>query len=454
MYITNPYTEQREEFEETPLSELKGLYNRIVKRTSQWSTLPIPKRVEALRSVMNQLSADRKEFETAISLDMGKPIRWCRVEIDRSLDETKDILDHAESWLRERSMPEGVSNDKAQGYVRYDPLGTVAVIAPWNFPVLIPLRGIIPALVSGNTVVFKPSELTLRVGKRLVSLFEKMIDPCPLVGVYGDRDLGEEVVKLPVSLIAFTGSSETGKKIARVAADSMKRCVFELGGLDAALVLQDADIASTAKELVLRNTANSGQACSAVKRVFADGSVYKSLIDAILEEEKKLTLGDPFDEKTDLGPLASANQLKRVESFVIDAREKGAKILRGGNRPGRTGFFFEPTVISEVPATTRLLSEEPFGPVMPVLQVNSIDEAVSRANETRYGLMASIFSRDTERAEKIATLLDAGSVCINSHFPGGSGTPFGGVKESGYGRIRSEAGLHEFTNVKFVKTRT
>jgi acyl-CoA reductase-like NAD-dependent aldehyde dehydrogenase len=284
-----------------------------------------------------------------------------------------------------------------------------------------------------------------------VALFESVLAPCPVFGAYGGRELGEAVTHLPVSLIAFTGSSATGRKIAQVAAAGLKRCVLELGGLDGAIVLKDADIAASAKEIVFRNSANSGQVCAAVKRVFVERALYPQFVRALQEEQAKLVLGDPLSPETDLGPLVSAPQLSRVESFVADAVQKGARVVRGGKRVGERGYFYEPTLLVDVPEGANLLREEPFGPVLPVLPIDSLAEGIAQVNSSPYGLMASLFTADTARAAEIASELDVGTVCINCHLAGGPGTPFGGVKESGYGRVRTEEGLHEYTNVKLIR---
>lgn len=455
MKIINPYTEEISDFPETSISELESGFSRVSELARSWALRSVAERVALCRQVMAEISRRRDEFAVAISQDMGKPIRWCHIELDRAFAENEHLLNHAERWLSGvASSDNQTQQDPAnRGHLRYDPLGVVAVISPWNFPVMIPLRGIIPALLAGNGIVFKPSELTLRSAKVLAELLVDVIPSCPIFTAYGDKDLGEAVTMLPVQLIVFTGSSATGKKIAKVAAEGLKRCVFELGGLDAAVVLADVDIEPTAKELVLRNTANSGQACSAVKRAIVDRKILPQLVAAMVKEEQQLVLGNPLDQRTDLGPLVSETQLNRVASYVNDAVSKGAKAAIGGGRPAGKGYFFSPTILVDVPHDAKLLTEEPFGPVLPVIPFDSIDEAVKLANATPYGLMASIFTKDRQLAGQLTGQLNAGTVCINCHLPGGPGTPFGGVKESGYGRIRTEEGLHEFVNVKWVRER-
>ena len=374
---------------------------------------------------------------------MGKPIRLARIEVERTIAEFSYSLQHAAAWLAQEPAP--------QGYVRYDPLGVVAVISPWNFPLMLPLRGIVPALLAGNTVLFKPSELTPRTAAAFVTCFTKHLAPCPLIPIYGDKPLGAALVNLPVSAVAFTGSTIVGKKIAASAANSLKHLSLELGGLDAAIVLDDAEISTAAVGIVKGNTANSGQVCSAAKRAFVLRSQFESFVAQAVKACQALRLGDPLDENTDIGPLVSEIQLQRVQSFVDDLVARGGKILCGGKRAPRKGFFFEPTIAIDIPKGARILSEEPFGPILPIVSVASVDEAVERANETDYGLTASIWTGNLSLAESLAGRLQVGSVSINAHVPGGPGTPWGGAKQSGLGRAKTKEGLREFTNVKFVR---
>lgn len=443
MKCVNPSTEEVTEFSDTPAAELPALYAKARERARTWARLSVGERIKALVPVTDGIEQQKEELARLIAAEMGKPIRLSRVEVDRTLEEFRYTLKRGAEWLAKEEAP--------HGYVRFDPLGVVAVISPWNFPLMLPLRGVVPALVAGNTVLLKPSELSLKTAKAFVSIFEKQIPDCPLFAAYGDKPLGAAVVELPVQVVAFTGSTDTGRKIAAASAGTLKRLVLELGGLDAGLVLDDADIPSAAKDLIRFNTANSGQVCSAVKRVYVSKAQYAAFVERAVEAAKALVVGDPLDEKTDLGPLVSETQLKRVQSFVDDARERGAKILCGGKRAARKGFFFEPTVIVDVPKDARLLSEEPFGPVLPILPFDGDAQAVELANSTQYGLTASVWSGDPARAEALAALIDVGSVSINAHIAPGPGAPWGGTKQSGFGRAKTKEGLREFTNTKFVR---
>ncbi len=446
MKITNPFTEVTSELAETPETELAGIFALAKERARQWAALGVAGRVAALKVVSDQIEKRGEELARSISTEMGKPIKLSRGEVKRTLEEFRYSLEHAVEWLGNEAAP--------HGYVRFDPLGVFAVISPWNYPLMLPLRGIVPALISGNTVIFKPSELSPYTAKLLMEIFEGALSPCPILAVYGDKALGAAVVDLPVAGVAFTGSTVVGQRIAEASAKTLKRLVLELGGLDAAIVFADADVETAAKSIVGFNTGNSGQVCNGVKRAIVAKSVCEKFALAAVEAAKALALGDPLSEQTALGPLVSLTQLERVTSFVEDARSKGARILTGGKRPVNQlskGFFFEPTVLIDVPETALMLQEEPFGPVLPIIPFNTEEEALTLANSTSYGLTASVWTNDTLRAERLAGLLDVGSVSINSHLPGGPGAPWGGTKLSGVGRAKTREGMREFTNTKFVR---
>jgi acyl-CoA reductase-like NAD-dependent aldehyde dehydrogenase len=347
------------------------------------------------------------------------------------------MLSNAEKFLE----PEHV--DGAE--IHFDPLGVVAVISPWNLPLLLPLRAIIPALLAGNTVICKPSELSPRVG---LFLAEILSPDAPLFVATGGRALGAQLVELPVRAIAFTGSTAVGKAIARESASSLKRVILELGGLDAAIVLADADVSRAACEIVKANARNTGQVCNAAKRALVDESIYQRFCDEAIQAARKLVYGDPLHEKTDVGPLVSKTQSERVESFLADALAQGAKATQV--EVPRQGFLFPQTILTQVPPTARLLREEPFGPLLPVLPFSTEEQAISMANDTPFGLTASVWTSDVCAFKRIADRLEVGLVRHNTHAAMQSGIPWGGAKESGIGRMKTKEGLREFTNVKAV----
>lgn len=412
-------------------------YERAARGASEWRRLSVLERVGALKGVHEQVATRREEFARALSAEMGKPISAARIEVQRALEEWQYLLDHAPAFLE----PEPCEG----GEVQFAPLGVVAVISPWNFPVLLPLRALVPALLAGNGVVFKPSELTLQTGALVGSVFAPDVPVCT---VTGGKELGAAVVRTPVSAVAFTGSTAVGKAIAREAASTLKRLVLELGGLDAAIVLADADLEATAHDVVRANVRNAGQVCNAIKRVFVDQRVHDHFVQLLSAASRRVIYGDPADERTEVGPIVSRAQWERVRGFLDDALQCGAQMVQVAGE--LSAPFFPQTILTQVPPSAKLLSEEPFGPLLPVVPFTHEDEAVRRANETRFGLTASVWTCDSAAFRRIAAQLEVGIVRHNTHAALGPGIPWGGCKESGLGRMKTKEGLREFTNVRVV----
>jgi acyl-CoA reductase-like NAD-dependent aldehyde dehydrogenase len=433
--VTNPFTGEVYEVQEA--TDVGRLFEDARERFARWRDEPVAQRVQTLKQALDVFSSRRDEMATSISQEMGKPIALAKAEIERAIEEWRYMLDNAESFLE----PEKVDSVE----IHFAPLGVVAVISPWNFPVLLPLRGIVPALLAGNAVLFKPSEFSPGTAIRVAEILSEC---APLVPVVGGKDVGAQVVELPVAAIVFTGSTSVGKAIASKASHSMKRVLLELGGLDAAIVLADADVSPAAREIVRANARNSGQVCNAVKRVLVHESIYEKFVTEACEASRALVYGDPLYPSTDVGPLVSKPQLDRVKSFLDDAVAKGAKTF-SVPVPSR-GFFFPQTILTHVPSDARLLHEEPFGPLLPIVPFSSEEQAIQIANDTRFGLTASVWTVDSSKAKKIAARLDVGMVRHNSHAAMHSGIPWGGCKESGIGRMKTKEGLREFANVKVV----
>ena len=452
MRTINPATEESQVISEASSEELQIALMSARKETGTLRKMPVSSRVALMKQLPEILLSEVDSLARIIAEEMGKPLSQGKGEVERTAAEAKFVIDRAEEWLQPEPVngPSGV-----EGQIQFDPLGVAAVISPWNFPIMLPLRAIVPAFLSGNTVVFKPSEITPRSGEALRQIFGKsIVDGVSLTTfisvVIGGKSLGKELVQGDVNVIAFTGSSQTGKQIAKAAAERMKRVVLELGGLDAAIVLQDADIEKTATGILQGNLNNSGQVCAAIKRVFVERPIATALTKELLRQASEISVSDPLEDRG-IGPLASAEQLARVESFVADAIERGAKIEIGGERVARKGFFFPPTILTGITRDMKLMEEEPFGPVLPIIPVDSAEEAAERANDTKYGLTASVWTANQEKAKEVASLLDVGIVSHNEHKAGGAGCPFGGTKESGGGRLKTKEGLREFCNPKFLR---
>lgn len=432
MKVTNPYTLESYELKET--INLEDLYHQAKSELKTWSSKSVAQRVEVIKQSLDKFPSQK--IAELISQEMGKPIKQSRIEVERSIDECNYMLNNAENFLKSEKVESAEIN--------FSPLGVIAVISPWNFPVLLPLRGIIPALLAGNTVIFKPSELSPKTGILISEIFAN----CPLFIAIGGKQLGAKLTQLPVNGIAFTGSTAVGKAIAKEASNSLKRILLELGGLDAAIVLEDADLKKSAANIVRTNARNSGQVCNSIKRVFVHKNLYSEFVREAQAESSKLIYGDPLDENTDLGPLVSEAQYKRVEMFLNDAILKGAKAST--KEIEKKGFLFPQVILSDVPENALLLKEEPFGPLLPIMKFETEQEAIDLANNTNFGLTASVWTQDLARAKKIAKELDVGMVRHNTHAAMQSGIPWGGCKESGIGRMKTKEGLREFTNIKVI----
>ena len=444
MLLVNPADGSTEEIEETAIETIADIVARARAAQRLWSERSIEERIAVLEGLSPLMEQRIGELAACITRDMGKPLHKSIGEVTAGVMSPRFFCENAPDWLAHQEV-EG-------GFVCHEPLGVVAVISPWNYPCNVPLLAIVPALLTGNSVVFKPSEHAVRIGKALGKLFHdlKGFPEDLLQLVIGAKDHGRALVEQDVDMIAFTGSGVAGKDIMKRGADRMKRLLLELGGMDAAIVLKDVDVPKTAAALVAKNCNNSGQICCAVKRVYVEREIFEDFVAAAVNESKNISLGDP-SEKVDMGPVVGDFQLEKLEAIVEDARSKGATVHSGGKRLERDGFYFPSTVVTDLRDDMRVLTEEPFGPILPILPVDDWQEAVTLANDSRYGLTGSVWTNKLNLAQAVARKLEVGVVAINSHGPGPLGTPFGGVKESGIGRVKTKEGMLHFTNTKYVK---
>jgi succinate-semialdehyde dehydrogenase/glutarate-semialdehyde dehydrogenase len=362
---------------------------------------------------------------------------------------------NTERMLRPEAISLGKYNLLGRtSYVIYKPSGVVGIISPWNFPLVIPGGGAVTALMAGNTVVLKPSELTPLTGMRLGEAFKAAGLPEGVFSILtGDGETGAALARSELNRIIFTGSVATGKKIMAAAAENLVPVVLELGGKDPMIVLRDADLDVASSAAVWGAFANSGQVCASVERCYVDTDVAEDFVARVVEKTKSLSQGDPLSFNTDIGSMASEQQLRIVERHVADAVERGAIVLCGGGRDeGLSGLFFKPTVIRGVDHSSIIVREETFGPVLPIMTFATEDEAVAFANDSTYGLAASVWTRDTARGRKLAARLNAATVmvneCVYSHaLPQ---TPWGGVKSSGLGRTHGRWGLKDLVECEHI----
>ena len=348
-------------------------------------------------------------------------------------------------------IPVEVLEEKPRVELRRRPYGVVAAIAPWNYPLLIAANKVAPALLAGNTVVLKPSPFTPLSTLKLGEILRRVLPPGVLQVVSGGDDLGRAMTEhSAVSKITFTGSVATGKKVAAAAASDLKRVTLELGGNDPAIVLGDCDARKIARSLFWGAFTNSGQVCTAIKRVYVDESILTPLVEAVADVARRVKMGGGLEPDVELGPVNNAPQFERVRELVDDAAGRGGRVHAGGNaRPGG-GYFFEPTIVTGLDDQTRLVCEEQFGPALPFLPFTRIEDAIERANATHFGLSGSVWTRDVARGAAIAAELDCGTVWVNRHIALSPRAPFGGHKWSGIGYENGRWGLDAFCQIQVV----
>jgi succinate-semialdehyde dehydrogenase/glutarate-semialdehyde dehydrogenase len=399
---------------------------------------------------------DAGALAALISREQGKPAAEAHlVEILPALAALKHLALGAEDALREEEVQSEVPLlVHKECRLLHVPYGAVLVITPWNYPFAISLSGVAAALAAGNTVVLKPAPATTLVGLRIGELCRKAGIPDGVVNVVAADDaVAAALVEDPrVGKIVFTGSVPTGKNVMAAAARNLTPVVLELGGKDAAIVCRDADLDRAARGIVWGAFVNAGQTCASVERVYVEKPVAEAFVARVVDEARRLRVGDPAAAETDIGPLTLERQRRVVEEHVQDAVDRGAKVLLGGARAGGPGWFYPPTVLTGVDHTMRIMREETFGPVLPIMAVESLEEALALANDSDYGLTASGWTRDPATARRLQEELAAGVVTINdclSSF-GEPTAPWGGVKRSGVGRVHGVAGLKEMTQVKYV----
>ena len=357
-------------------------------------------------------------------------------------------------WLKYYSAlkltPEVIQDDRqARAEVVRRPMGVVAAITPWEFPILLACWKIGPGLRAGNTMVLKPSPYTPLSTLRMVEILNQVLPPGVLNVVSGGDDLGRWITSHPTPRkVSFTGSVEVGKQVAAATAPDLKRVTLELGGNDPAILLDDVDPATVADEVFWGAFMNSGQVCSAIKRIYAPEAIYDDVVEALAAKAASVKMGDGFEDGVELGPINNAAQFERVKELVADAVSEGATVAAGGAAVDGPGYFFQPTVLANLTDGTRIVDEEQFGPAVPVISYRDIDEVVARANATNFGLSGSVWGTDTDRASAVAADLECGTVWVNAHIALPPHQPFGGFKWSGVGVENGPWGFAAFTEVQ------
>jgi len=453
----NPATgEVLREFECAGESEVRAAVARARAAQAAWADLGLRRRIAVLREFQRRLYAKKSEIAAAITREAGKPVAEALVtEVLVVLDATRFLIGSAWGLLRDEPVPHGnlITKLKSGQLVR-EPHGVVGIISPWNYPFSIPATETLAALVAGNVVVLKPSEFTPLVALELASLLHAAgVPPEVFQVVVGEGVAGAALIRSTIDKLVFTGSLVTGKKIAMEAAERLLPVVLELGGKDPMLVLDDADVDVASSAAVWGAFVNAGQACLSVERCYVHRSLYHPFLKACAEKTKMLRVGNGMDPEIDVGPMIRERQWRIVESHVEDAKACGARVLAGGSRLRELGVnFYAPTVLAEVTHEMRIMREETFGPVLPVMAFDNDEEAVRLANDSEFGLAASIWTRDRARGERLARRIHAGTVMVNDVIScfGISEAPHGGVKASGVGRAHGRFGLEEMVRLKYI----
>lgn len=411
---------------------------------ASWSATSLQQRREILLAMADRIETNLDELARILTQEQGKPLRAARGEVKAACGFFR--------YGATLDLPEVSLEDSKSRRVtaRRKPLGVVAAILPWNFPLLTAAAKMPGCLLAGNTMVIKPSPTTPLATLRFAELIADLV-PAGVVNVITDNnDLGDLLTAHPdVRKVTFTGSTTTGRKVMRNAADSLKRVTLELGGNDAGIVLPDADPKAIAPRIFQSVFQNSGQVCLALKRLYVHDSIYDAMCDELVTLADKAVVGDGFKEGVELGPLQNRAQFERVKALIKDARSCGS-IIAGGEPVEGPGFFIRPTLVRDIKDGTRLVDEEQFGPVLPIIRYYDVDDAVRLANASSYGLGGSVWGSDEALAVELASRLEAGTVWVNKHQDISPSIPFGGAKQSGIGVEYGRQGLEEFTQLQIV----
>jgi acyl-CoA reductase-like NAD-dependent aldehyde dehydrogenase len=435
-------------------AKVQGVVDDVAEVQPFWAALTLEDRARYMRRAGDVLLAEIDEIAELLTNEQGKPrVESYTMEILPTIDSLKWIADNGPEILSDEklSMPLILKSKSAK--FTYEPIGVVGVIAPWNYPWSIPFGEVAIALMCGNGVVLKPASLTPLIGERIRQTFEKAGLPEGLVRtVHGGGRIGDALVKSTAGKIFFTGSVEVGRKVGVECAKRLKGSVLELGGKDPQIVCPDADLANAVSGAVWGGFANAGQTCSGIERVYVHRDVSDAFLEGVVRETERLTVGDPRGWTTEIGPMVSDDQAKIVNELVDDAVENGATKLTGGPTKvdGMKGSFIAPVVLTGVTHEMRIMKEEIFGPVLPIITVDSEEQAIELANDSEFGLGASVWTKDRAKGERMAHQIESGMVWTNDHSfsHGACQCAWGGVKDSGLGRSHSKFGFYECVNIK------
>jgi succinate-semialdehyde dehydrogenase/glutarate-semialdehyde dehydrogenase/succinyl-CoA reductase len=444
----NPATEQTiSEFEMMSKDEVAFMVEKSKHAFAGWKK-DIKNRIESIHFLADTLRKNKKKLAEIATAEMGKPLKESLAEIEKCAWVMEFYGDNGSIFLTD----EVVNTDARKSIITFEPIGTIASIMPWNFPYWQALRFAAPSLIAGNTVILKPASPTVQCGLEIEEAFRKSgFEDGIFQTIVGNSSVAEQLIDLDINAVTFTGSTAAGAKVAQRATSQLKKCVLELGGSDPFIVCSDADIEKASSGAVKGRFINCGQSCIASKRFFVVKSVAKEFIEKFVQKTESLRVGNPMFEDTDIGPLVNKEGLERIEEIVNDATKNGAEVLIGGTRLKDKGYFYSPTILDKIAPKMRISREEAFGPVAPVTVVEDEKDAIVLANDSEYGLGASIWTQDLLKAEKLSKQIESGIVTINNVVISDPRVPFGGIKHSGFGRELSRYGMLEFVNIKSIR---
>jgi succinate-semialdehyde dehydrogenase/glutarate-semialdehyde dehydrogenase/succinyl-CoA reductase len=444
----NPATE--EIIQEYEIITKEQIDDRVKKaqNTFQGWKKDASKRTDLLHDFANELRKDKENLAMTATNEMGKAIKEARSEVEKCAWVLEYYADNGQIL----STDEVVNTDARKTVIKFQPIGVIGSIMPWNFPYWQALRFAAPSLMVGNTIVLKPASATMQCGIEIEKAFNKAGFPD---GVFqtlvGDSTIAESLIDSDINAVTFTGSIPVGAKVAQRATSQLKKTVLELGGSDPFIVCEDADVEKASSGAVKGRFINCGQSCIASKRFIVVKKVANEFIEKFVQKAERLKVGDPLSDDTDVGPLVNASGLKKIDSQVKESVKEGAEVLTGGEQLGKKGYFYRPTVLKNVNPKMSIAQEEVFGPVAPIIVAGDEVEAIELANDSEYGLGASIWTQDLDKAETLSSSVESGIVSVNNVVASDPRVPFGGVKKSGFGRELSRYGMLEFVNIKSVR---
>jgi succinate-semialdehyde dehydrogenase/glutarate-semialdehyde dehydrogenase/succinyl-CoA reductase len=451
----NPSTEEvLREYNLITKEEVADLARKSKKAYKEWRK-DYKRRTGFLYAFANEFKKERERLAKVATLEMGKTIKEARSEIDKCAWAVEYFADNGGVFLHD----EVINTDARKSIVTFEPLGVIASLMPWNFPYWQALRFAAPSLIAGNTIILKPSSVTMQCGLEIEKIFEKIGLPDYVFKtvIASGKEAEYLIDSEDVSAVTFTGSVPVGAKVAQHATSKLKKVVLELGGSDPFVVCEDADIEKASSGAVKGRFINCGQSCIASKRFIVVKNIANQFLEKFIEKTEKLKVGDPLSEETDIGPMVNMAAIENIDEMVKKSIKEGAELATGGQRLGKEnggnnkGFFYKPTILKNVTPRMEVAREETFGPVAPVIVAEDEQQALEIANDTKFGLGASVWTQNLNKAEKYSKLLQAGIVTVNNVVVSDPRVPFGGIKNSGFGRELSKHGMFEFVNIKSIR---